>query len=213
MSKGEETRQAILDEAARVASRVGLGGLTIGTLATQTQLSKSGLFAHFQSKEALQLQVVRHAASRFIDLVVRPALVTPRGEPRVRELLERWLDWEMSAFPGGCPLVAASTEFDDQDGVVRDQLVRFQLDWLDTIAQTFRSGIGEGHFRADADPVQFAYDLNGVMLAFHQASRLLHDPEAATRARHAFEALLAAARPPRRETAERGAPAAPDATP
>jgi AcrR family transcriptional regulator len=196
MSKGTETRQAVLEEAARVASRVGLGGLTIGTLAASTQLSKSGLFAHFQSKEALQLQLLEHTRARFIDLVVRPALAAPRGEPRLRELFRRWLAWDADALPGGCLFVAASAEFDDQPGPVRDRLARDQRDWLDTIAQIFRTAVAEGDVRPDADPEQFAHDLQGVMLAFHHASRLLGDPDAAARAARAFEALLLAARRP-----------------
>jgi AcrR family transcriptional regulator len=196
MSKGNETRQAVLDEAARAASRVGLGGLTIGSLAATTELSKSGLFAHFQSKEALQLQLLDHTRTRFIDLVVRPALAAPRGEPRVRELFSRWLAWDADALPGGCLFIAASAEFDAQPGPVRDRLAQDQRDWMDTMAQVFRTGIVEGHFRPDADPDQFAYDLHGVMLAFHHASRLLGDPDAAARATRAFEALLVAARQP-----------------
>jgi AcrR family transcriptional regulator len=196
MGKGETTRQAVLDEAARVASRVGLGGLTIGSLAAQSGLSKSGLFAHFQSKQALQLQLLEHARADFVELVVRPALATARGEPRVRELFRCWLAWHAEALPGGCLFVAASAELDDQPGPVRDRLAADQRDWMDTIAQVFRTGIGEGHFRPDADPEQFAYDLHGVMLAYHHASRLLGDPDAATRATRAFEALVAAARRP-----------------
>ena len=196
MGKGTETRQAVLDEAARLASRVGLGGLTIGSLAATTQLSKSGLFAHFQSKEALQLQLLAHTRERFIDLVIRPALAAPRGEPRVRELFRRWLAWDADALPGGCLFIAASAEFDDQPGPVRDRLAQDQRDWMDTMAQVFRTGIAEGHFRPDADPEQFAYDLHGVILAFHHASRLLGDPEAAARATRAFEQLLGAARRP-----------------
>ncbi|HET9560048.1 MAG TPA: TetR/AcrR family transcriptional regulator [Actinomycetota bacterium] len=195
MNKGTETRQAVLDEAARVASRVGLGGLTIGTLAVSTQLSKSGLFAHFQSKESLQLQLLDHTRVRFIDMVIRPALAAPRGEPRVRELFRRWLAWDADALPGGCLFVAASAELDDQPGPVRDRLAQDQRDWMDTIAQVFRTGVAEGHFRPGADPAQFAYDLYGTMLAYHHASRLLDDPEAAARATRAFEALVAAARP------------------
>jgi AcrR family transcriptional regulator len=195
MSKGIETRQAVLDEAARVASRVGLGGLTIGSLAASTQLSKSGLFGHFQSKESLQLQLLEHTRARFVELVVRPTLAAPRGEPRLRELFRRWLAWDTDALPGGCLFVAASAEFDDQPGPVRDRLAQDQRDWMDTIAQVFRTGIAEGHFRPDADPGQFAYGLYGTMLAYHHASRLLGDPDAADRADRAFEALLLAARP------------------
>ena len=193
MGKGEETRQVILDEAAAQASHVGLGGLTIGSLAAQTQLSKSGLFAHFRSKEHLQLEVLVHTRRRFVEEVVRPALAAPRGEPRVRELFKRWLTWD--SRPGGCLFVAAQMELDDQPGPVRDELVSGQRDWMDTIAHIFRSGIGEGHFRADAEPEQFASDLNGVMLGYHSSSRLLADPMAPERATHAFERLLDAARP------------------
>src|SRR4030095_16227535 len=110
MSKGTATKQTVLEEAARVASRVGLGGLTIGSLATTTQLSKSGLFAHFHSKDALQLQLLAPPRERFIALVVRPARAPPRGEPRVRELFRRWLAWDADALPGGCLFVAARAE-------------------------------------------------------------------------------------------------------
>src|SRR4030095_5375990 len=114
MGKGTETKQTVLDEAARVASRVGLSGLTIGSLAATTQLSKSGLFAHFQSKEALQLQLLDHTRARFIDLVVRPALAAPRGEPRVRTLFRRWLAWDADALPGGCLFLMGSAAVDGE---------------------------------------------------------------------------------------------------
>jgi len=192
VSKGEQTRLAVLDEAVEVSRRVGLSGLTIGSLAEQAQLSKSGLFGHFRSKEALQLQVLERARERFEDAVARPALRVSRGEPRVRELVDRWLRWD--AEPGGCPFVAAATEFDDQPGPVRDRLVRDQRDMLDMIATIFRTGIAEGQFHADADPDQFAQDLYGVMLASHHAIRLLGDGQAEQRARRAVEVLLAAAR-------------------
>jgi AcrR family transcriptional regulator len=191
MSKGEATRGVILDEAGRLARRVGLGGLTIGSLATQTGMSKSGLFAHFGSKESLQLQVLEHSAERFVDEVIRPALKAPRGVPRVRDLFGRWLAWD--SVEGGCPLVAAAFELDDQPGPVRDSLVRVQRDWADTLATVFTTGIGEGHFRPDADPRQFAQDVQGVMLSFHMSSRLLADPDAADRAHRALDALLATA--------------------
>ncbi len=190
MSKGEATRGVILDEAGRLARRVGLGGLTIGSLATQTGMSKSGLFAHFGSKESLQLQVLAYSTERFTDEVIRPALKAPRGEPRLRDLFERWLEWDSAE--GGCPLVAASFELDDQPGPARDLLVRSQRDWADTIAMVFTGGITEGHFRSDADPRQFAQDVQGVMLAYHLTSRLLGDTGATERARHALDALLAA---------------------
>ncbi|MEJ3654632.1 TetR/AcrR family transcriptional regulator [Actinomycetes bacterium KLBMP 9759] len=191
MRKGEATRSAILDEASRLASQVGLGGLTIGSLATQTELSKSGLFAHFGSKESLQLEVIEHTSERFTAAVIRPALKEARGEPRLRKLFELWLEWGSVEF--GCPFISAAFELDDQPGPLRDRMVRNQRDWVDTIAMVFSGGVTEGHFRADADPYQFAFDVEGVMLAFTIASRLLGDPDAAARATGSFERLLAAA--------------------
>jgi AcrR family transcriptional regulator len=192
VGKGEETKAAVLDRAVEVARRVGLSGLTIGSLAEQAELSKSGLFAHFRSKEALQLQVLEHARSRFEEVVARPALRAPRGEPRLRALFDRWLDW--SGAPGGCPFVAAATEFDDRPGAVRDRLVQDQRDMFDMIATVFRSGVTEGQFRGAADADQFAQDLYGVLLARHHTLRLLGDEQADARARRAFDALISAAR-------------------
>lgn len=195
MRKGELTRHTILEQAARVASRVGLTGLTIGTLAEQTQLSKSGLFAHFRSKEALQVQVIEYASERFVESVLRPALTAPRGEPRVRALFERWFEWpRLGGNAAGCIFVALAAELDDRPGPARERLVQSQKDWLEFLANSFRIGIEEGHFRPGADPEQFAHDLYGIMLAHHHASRLLRDTRASERAHRAFEALLTAAR-------------------
>jgi AcrR family transcriptional regulator len=204
VGKGDERRQLILERAAQTASRLGLEGLTIGRLASDLGLSKSGLFAHFQSKEALQVQTLRHAAELFVDRVVRPALKAPRGERRVRALFERWLAWaEADVLKGGCLFVAAATELDDQDGPVRDELVRQQRDWLELIANVARTGIAEGDFRPGLDGEQLAYELYGVMLAYHHARRLLRDPRAPQRARDAFDALVEAARSPRPSRAAR----------
>ena len=194
MRKGEATRHAILDRATSLASEVGLTGLTIGYLADELELSKSGLFAHFQSKEALQIQVLEHAAASFTELVVRPALAQPRGIPRLRALFERWLAWS-AELPGGCVFVGATSELDDRPGSVRDRLVELQRQWIDVIATSVRKAVEEGHVASDADPAQFAQDLYGIMLAWHHHSRLLNDRAAKGRAYHAFDALLAAVRP------------------
>jgi len=195
MRKGELTRHAILERATALASRHGLEGVTIGRLSRELRLSKSGLFAHFRSKDAMQVQVLRFAGERFVEQVVRPSLEAARGEPRVRELLERWLAWERSrTVPGGCLFVAAAVELDDRPGEARDELVRLQRDWLDFIATCCRKAMSEEHFAPTTDPDQFAHDLNAIMLGYHQASRLLHDPAAEPLARAAFEARLAAAR-------------------
>jgi AcrR family transcriptional regulator len=193
VSKGEDTRKAVLEQAVATAARTGLAGLTIGSLAEQTGMSKSGLFGHFKSKETLQLRVLEFARDRFADEVVRPALATPRGEQRVRALFENWL---VIARDGTseCLFVSASWEFDDQPGPVRDQLLRDHRDFKDSIAQMFRTAIAEGHFREDADPEQFAHDLHGVMLVYFHAHRLLADPRAEAKTRHAFERLVGDAR-------------------
>src|SRR5688572_23134710 len=178
MGKGELTRRSILDHAVGLASQVGLEGLTIGRLSDELELSKSGLFAHFRSKEALQVDVLRHAGERFVQAVVRPALKAPRGEPRLRALFDGWLEWARGrAMPGGCLFVAAATEFDDKAGPVREQLVRSQREWLDFMAGAVRLAVEQGHFRRDTDTVQFAHDLYGVMLAWNHAARLLRDPK------------------------------------
>ncbi|CAI9399994.1 TetR/AcrR family transcriptional regulator [Nocardioides sp. T2.26MG-1] len=193
MSKGQETKTAILDEALAVASQVGFTGLSIGHLAERTGMSKSGLFAHFQSKEQLQLQTLDHAKRRFIDTTVRPALIVPRGEERVRELFERWLVWE-AELPGGCIFVTGSIEFDDQPGPMHDALVADQRDWLDTIATVVEAAVSEGDFHDGVDPRQVAFELQALTLGFHHVARLLGDEHAVDHVRAAFEAILERAR-------------------
>jgi AcrR family transcriptional regulator len=191
LRKGEATRAAILDEALALASQVGLEGLSIGELARRLGMSKSGLFAHFASKENLQLEVLRSAADRFVETVIRPALEQPRGEPRVRALFENWLGWARADFsPGGCLFVSAAVELDDRPGAPRDFLVGAQRDFLGAIATAARISVEEGHFRRDLDPEQFAYDLYSIYLAYHHFSRLLRSPEAEARLRRSFAELL-----------------------
>jgi AcrR family transcriptional regulator len=190
MSKGYETKRAIVDEALDLVSTGGLGGLSIGTLASATGMSKSGLFAHFGSKEALQLTVLRAASERFVDVVVAPALKEPRGEPRIRAIFERTMKhWEHER-PGGCVFYAVSAELDDQPGPARDYLIQTQLDFQDTIRRAAQIAVEEGHFRKDLDLDQFAFDYNAIPAAYHYAGRLLGKPDAEKRAEQAFEALL-----------------------
>ncbi|MGW0434886.1 TetR/AcrR family transcriptional regulator [Micromonospora sp. NPDC003197] len=193
VGKGETTKQAVLEAAAEIAGRIGLAGLTIGSLASHVEMSKSGLFGHFRSKESLQLQVLAYARESFVEAVVHPALATPRGERRVRALVDRWLTLILKRH-AGCLFVSADTEFDDQPGPIRDQLVRDHRDMMESIAQMFRTGISEGEFRPDADPEQFAHDLYGVMLGLFHAHRLMGDPAAVTRTRRAVDTLLDNAR-------------------
>jgi AcrR family transcriptional regulator len=191
MLKGERTKETILDRATGLASQVGLTGLTIGVLADDLNLSKSGLFAHFRSKESLQIEVLNHAAERFREIVVRPALREPRGAPRIRALFELWRTWARDpALPGGCVFVAATAELDDRPGPVRERLVELQRDWVATIAISFRKGVEAGLFRDDIDPAQLAQDLYGIMLSYHLHTRLLGDAGAEARARRAFDRML-----------------------
>lgn len=195
MGKGEDTRSAILGTALERASTEGLDGLSIGALAREVGLSKSGLFSHFNSKENLQLQVLDTAAHRFVEMVVAPALTRPRGEPRVRALFDLWLSWSKAPFlPGGCFFLATATELDDQPGPLRDALVAAQRDWTGTLARAARIAVEEGHFRADLDTEQFAYELYSILLAYHLFRRLLRDPRSEERCRMAFERLLASSR-------------------
>jgi AcrR family transcriptional regulator len=199
VGKGDSTRAAILERAVGVATRTGLEGMTIGKLASELHLSKSGLFAHFRSKEALQIQVLDAAAERFVDDVVKPAVREPRGEPRIVALFDRWLAWTKSnSGPGGCLFVAAAAELDDRPGPVRDRLVALQRGWLEMIGIVFRAGVDVGRFRTGVDPDQFAHDLYSVMLGFHHAWRLMRDPRAEERARAALERLLSSVRSERR---------------
>lgn len=195
MSKGAATRDRIVERAMASASVEGLEGISLGRLAAELGMSKSGLFAHFASKEALQLDVLQAAADRFMDVVVRPAMTEPRGEPRVRSLFEHWLVWERhESLPGGCIFMHAAAELDDRPGPTRDALVRWQRQWLDALAKAARLAMETGHFRADLDPGLFAFQQLGLVMGYYHARRLLNDPHAEDHVRRAFDALVTAAR-------------------
>lgn len=191
MSKGAETRTAVLDAAITLASTVGLEGLTIGTLAEKVGMSKSGLFAHFSSKENLQRAVLDAAVERFVSLVIAPALKKPRGEPRLRALVDLWLAWSKQPFlPGGCVLLMASVELDDRPGPARDRLVSAQKDWLGTLAHAARIAIEEKHFRKDLDCDQLAHELFSIAYGYHFLRRIVDPHLAEKRARTSFERVL-----------------------
>ena len=195
MRKGERTRSAILDGAVKLASELGLEGLTLGRLADELELSKSGLFAHFASKENLQVETLERAAARFSEVVVRPALEAPAGERRLRALFDRWMEWPRRVRqPGGCIFVAAAAELDDRPGPARDRLVELQQEWRETLARVVRRGQEVGEFRAELDPEQVAFEIHGIGLAHHHAMRLLRDPKALEHARAAIDRLIADAR-------------------
>jgi AcrR family transcriptional regulator len=194
MSKGQQTRASILRHAETVASVHGLDALSIGRLAELTGLSKSGLFGHFGSKEALQRAVLESVVEGFRAAVVVPALRETRGSVRLERLFEGWLAWALADRAGGCPLLGASTELDDRPGPLREYLVDRQRAWLDCVAGAAAKAVAEGDFRADLDVGQFAFEFNGIGLAFNFSHRLLGDPRAARRADSAFRTLVAGAR-------------------
>ncbi len=192
------THETVLGHALALASEVGLEGVTIGTLADRAKMSKSGLFAHFDSKEALQLAIIDEAVRRFVESVVAPALRKKRGEPRLRALLDNWLVWSNADFlPGGCVFVASIADLDDRPGPVRDRLAASQRDWLETLATAIRIAIDEGHFRADVNPAQLAHELLTLAYGNHLIARLLRDPKTEARLRNAVERILVGARAPK----------------
>jgi AcrR family transcriptional regulator len=191
MSKGEATRNAIVETALSEASRSGLDALSIGGLARELGMSKSGVFAHFESKEDLQLKILEEARHRFVEIVIAPALKEARGLPRIRALFENWLRWQgLPSLPGGCIFIAIANELDDQPGRLRDALVASQRDWLRALATAASIAVEEGHFHGDVETGQFAYDMYSIALAYHHFDRLLRDPRAEARARTAFAELI-----------------------
>jgi len=188
MGKGEETRQAVLERGVELSRVIGLEGLSIGRLAEELALSKSGLFAHFRSKETLQLEVIQEARRQFTDRVIAPALKKPRGEPRVRALVDLWIEW--GAQPGGCFWVAVTAELDDREGPLRVAAMAAERDWLDMLAQAAQIAVDEGHFVKGLDTHQFAFELYGLMLGCHFYDRFMRDRAAVPRTRRALNALI-----------------------
>ncbi len=190
-SKGERTRAAILDEALRLVSKSGLDGLTIGTLAEATGMSKSGLFAHFGSREELQLAVLAHGQAQFGEVVFQAAMQKPRGLPRLRAMFVNWLAWTESAeLPGGCPMIGGAAEFDDKPGSVRDMLAGGQRTWIETLKRAVRQAIDEGQLARDTDPEQIAFEMFGIALVVHHHRRLLGYRKARERALTALDSLF-----------------------
>ncbi|TPV92785.1 MAG: TetR family transcriptional regulator [Myxococcales bacterium FL481] len=195
VTKGQDTRDLILRAAFDEIRATGLEALSIGGLARTVGLSKSGLFAHFRSKEALQLAVLDYAAAEFTQQVMLPAFKAPRGEPRVRALFEQWVAWlDASDHAIGCVFVAGASEFDSREGPVRRQIVDTIGQWIAALDKAAAIAVQTGHFRETLDTAQFAFELEGIFTGFHLFRGLLGEPQAVTRSRRAFEALLARSR-------------------
>jgi AcrR family transcriptional regulator len=185
-----KTRESILRRAVSIASVEGLEGLTIGTLASELGISKSGLFAHFGSKEELQLAVIETARTIFVDRVIRPAF-DEKGIKRLRTLNENWISYaDEKTFPGGCFFSAVSLEFDDRPGKVRDRVMTLMKQWLGTLEETARAAQAAGEIKKDVDPHQLAFEMHALATAANWSSRLFQDKTAFRTARTAVQQRL-----------------------
>ena len=206
LHKGQQTRAAILDAALGLAASMGLEGLSIGALAEVTHMSKSGVFAHFGSREELQISVVREYHAKFEEEVFVPAMREPRGLPRLKDLFERWVRRVSTEIDSGCLYISGAVEFDDRPGPVRDALVSMVQAWQRALERAVRQAAEEGHLKADLDPAQLVFELHGLILALHHDARFLRHPGALQRVRRGFERLLADCATPAGFALAQGAP-------
>jgi len=199
LQKGQQTKAAIVDAALGLATQIGLEGLSIGALAEVTQMSKSGVFAHFGSREELQISVVREYHQRFEDEVFYPALREPRGLPRLRALFANWMKRTSVEIDSGCIYISGAVEFDDRPGPVRDALASSVLTWHAAMKRAIEVAVAQGHLRADTDVEQMLFEIHGLILALHYEARFLKTPGSLARANAGFANILArygAATPP-----------------
>ncbi|MGG7606280.1 TetR/AcrR family transcriptional regulator [Massilia sp. BKSP1R2A-1] len=190
MRKGELTRAAILDVALELSSRDGLEGLTIGLLADRMNMSKSGVFAHFGSREDLQLEVVKLYHHRFEQEVFFPSVREPRGLPRLQSMFDRWLERVSVEIASGCIYISGAVEYDDRPGPIREELVKMVQAWQGALQRAARQAIDVGHLRAGTDADQLVYEMYGLILALHHDARFLRMPGSVDRARRGFERLI-----------------------
>ena len=191
LQKGQQTRAAILDAALGLASHLGLEGLSIGALAEVTEMSKSGVFAHFGSREELQIAVIRQYHERFEEEVFNPSMNEPRGLPRLQALFERWVRRVSVELDSGCIYISGAVEFDDRPGPVRDALAEMVRAWHAALERSIRIAVEQGHLRADTDALQMLFEIHGLILALHHDARFLRNPGVLDRARTGFDRLVA----------------------
>jgi AcrR family transcriptional regulator len=188
--KGDVTRAAILEAARGVAQRDGLEGLTIGGLAERLGMSKSGVFSHFGSREELQLAVLREYALHFVDRVLRPAVRTDRGLPRLQAIVDRWLSLLGEEIEAGCILIGGASEYDDRPGPLHDALAAIVASWKGELVRALEQARDCGHLRVDIDCEQMVFEIYGLMLMLHQDARLLHGKDSVLRARCGLQRLI-----------------------
>jgi len=190
LPKGQQTRAAILDAALALASQIGLEGLSIGGLAEVTGMSKSGVFAHFGSREELQISVVREYHVKFEEEVFRPALAAERGLPRLKALFDRWLKRVSVEIDSGCLYISGAVEFDDRPGPVRDALLTMVKTWQAALERAIRVAVDAGHLPESTDVAQLLFEIHGLILALHHDARFLRNAGAEQRARRGFQRLI-----------------------
>ena len=189
-AKGQQTRAAILDAALGLAAQVGLEGLSIGALAEVTGMSKSGVFAHFGSREELQISVIREYHARFEQEVFHPALQAPRGLPRLRALFANWMQRTSVELEAGCIYISGAVEFDDRPGIVRDALVESVQTWMAAMRRAIEQAREEGHLHGDLQVDQVLFEIHGLILALHYDARFLRSPGSIARAQTGFANIL-----------------------
>ena len=190
LQKGQQTKQAIVDAALRLAAEIGLEGLSIGALADVTRMSKSGVFAHFGSREALQISVIREHFERFYADVFEPAMQADRGLPRVRALFANWMKRVSVDIQFGCIFISGAVEFDDRPGPVRDALANSVNIWLAAVDRAVEQAREVGHIKPDTEAHQMAFEIHGLILALHFEARFLGCPGAIERANIGFENII-----------------------
>jgi AcrR family transcriptional regulator len=190
MHKGQTTKAAIIDAALGLASQIGLEGLSIGALAEITGMSKSGVFAHFGSREELQISVIRQYHDRFEAEVFQPALDQPRGIPRLQALFDNWMVQTSAEIDSGCIYISGAVEFDDRSGPVRDALASSVTSWQEALRRAVMLAQEAGHLTHQVDPLQVTFEIHGLILALHYEARFLKVPGAAERARQGFARIL-----------------------
>ena len=188
--KGEKTKAVIVDAALGLATQIGLEGLSIGALAEVTGMSKSGVFAHFGSREELQISVVREYHARFEKEVFYPALDTPRGLPRLQALFANWMKRTSVEIDSGCIYISGAVEFDDRPGPVRDAIASSVRTWLAAMDRAVRQAQDLGQLERQADPSQILFEIHGLILALHYEARFLKSPGSIERAVKGFESIL-----------------------
>ena len=190
LRKGEQTRAAILEAALSIASREGLEGLTIGVLADRMGMSKSGVFAHFGSREDLQCEVLRLYHQHFEQEVFYPSLREPRGLPRLESLFARWVARVSMEIASGCIYISGAVEYDDRPGVIREQLVEMVRLWQLALQRAATQSIQEGHLPPDTDADQLVFEMYGLVLALHHDARFIKRPGSVERAQAGFARLM-----------------------